>query len=75
MDLAKSIDQKLRKRKLQTWTGVQIKHFAVYQMEFAQFTLCPFPVITTLKLTSNQIELTFPTKANALKFTLYHKKI
>ena len=30
MDLAKSIDQKLRKRKLQTWTGVQIKHFAVY---------------------------------------------
>ena len=73
MDLAKSIDQKLRKRKPRH--GVQIEHFAVYQMEFAQFTLCPFPVITTLKLTSNQIELTFPTKANALKFTLYHKKI
>ena len=44
-------------------------------MEFAQFTLCPFPVITTLKLTSNQIELTFSTKANALKFTLCHKQI
>lgn len=44
-------------------------------MEFAQFTLCPFPVITTLKLTSNQIELIHSPKANALKFTLYHKQI